>query len=110
MTDAEIIKALEICGDQTMEDGHCRNCPCQDACYGEEGIHALEKAALDLIKRQQERIERQKDNLDAVLKERATLDVDKIVEQLKEKSYGFKDLEYIDLDTAVDIVKGVQNE
>lgn len=57
MTDAEIIKALEICGDETIEDGHCGKCPCRDACYGEEGLHALEKASLALIKRQQAKIE-----------------------------------------------------
>ena len=57
MTDNEIIKALEICSDETIEDGHCKSCPCKDACYGEEGIHALEKAALDLIQRQQAEID-----------------------------------------------------
>lgn len=106
MTDNEIIKALEICLDETIEDGHCKSCPCKDACYGEEGIHALEKAALDLIKRQQERI-------------------DRIVEQLenaKEKCsqahnaaiFTCTRFEYkgatSGLAHAIAIVKGVQNE
>ena len=46
---------------------------------------------------------------DAVLKERAALDVDRVVEELKEKSYGFEGFEYIDLDTAIAIVQGVRN-
>lgn len=58
MKDEEIIKALELCSDTTIEDGHCKICPLKDACYGEEGLHALEKAALDLIQRQQKEIER----------------------------------------------------
>ena len=32
--------------------------------------------------------------------------MDRIVEQLEEQSYGFEGLEYIDLNTAIEIVKG----
>lgn len=33
-------------------------------------------------------------------------DIGKVVEQLEEASYGFEGLEYIDLDQAIEIVKG----
>lgn len=116
MTDNEIMKALEICSDETIEDGHCKSCPCKDACYGEEGIHALEKAALDLIQRQQKKIESKingnfslsviKSAKDEAVKEFAY----KVVEQLERLPnvnsdyWNFSDL--IDRDDALEIVKG----
>ena len=57
MKDIEIMKALELCSREDNGGAVCPNCPAREECYGEIGIHALEKAALDLIKRQQEYIE-----------------------------------------------------
>ena len=87
MTDNEIIKVLECCKDI----GGCFVCPL----YTTDGNRCTETvivAALDLIQRQQKRIERLKDNLDAVLSERADHSeaieefADRVVEQLKESS------------------------
>lgn len=84
MTDNEIIKALECL---TGEPKLCKDCPynnterypfCREGCA---------KDALDLIQRQQERIKRLKDNLDAVLKEKAghTEAVKEFAKRLKEE-------------------------
>lgn len=64
MTDNEIIKVLEFCPEHNCDV----ECPLFDTPYC---VNVLMKNALDLIQRQQERIERLKDNLDAVLAERA---------------------------------------
>ena len=55
MSDNEIIKALECC---SIDDhiGVCTDCPFTDIC--DEDTQALQKYALDLIKRQQAEIER----------------------------------------------------
>ena len=83
MTDNEIIKALEICADDKK--------PCDGCVFHEDDFCGtdLEKAALDLIKRQQERIERLKDNLDAVLAERADHSeaIKEFAERLNEKAF-----------------------
>lgn len=67
MTDTEIIKALEWCSDDSSD--YC--CELGRGCTDGSCMNELMKAALDLIQRQQERIDRLKDNLDAVLAERA---------------------------------------
>ena len=104
MTDNEIIKALECC-----RKGKCREC-CMDEEYLSinECTAELAKVALDLIQRQQERIERLKDNLDAVLKERAALDVDRVIEELKkqEQWYNTPDIK-MGIRIAISTVKGV---
>lgn len=50
------------------------------------------------------------DTLDSVLQHiddiPTAYDIDKVVEHLKNASYGFEGLEYIDLDHAIEIVKG----
>lgn len=111
MTDNEIIKALECCAAVK-----CYECPLRLYRFGSRCVTKLAKEALELIQRQQERIERLKDNLDAVLSERATLDVDRVVEQLEKAAFSVpdenddEDLWVIDLYKAIEIVKGVQNE
>ena len=127
MTDNEIIKGLECCND----GWNCESCAFDDEDESmSECTSKLAKAALDLIKRQQERIERLKDNLDAVLKEKAdhTEAIEKfanrIVEQLEKlrQEYPYKVVGEYDTystyneawsycsDRAIAIVKGVQNE
>ena len=121
MTDKEIIKSLEEC----IASEGCYECIefTNPYCMNNVMEHAL-----GLIKQQQKRIERLKDNLDAVLKERADHTeaveefADKIVEQLEaeiESSDKFI-REYDDsevqkawnkgLRKALELVKGVQNE
>lgn len=118
MTDNEIIKALECC-----RKGKCREC-CMDEEYLSinECTAELAKEALDLIQRQQERIERQKGNLDAVLKEREDYTeaikefADRIVEQLESERRFYNSASEHDqlirqgVSIAFEIVKGVQNE
>lgn len=117
MTDNEIVKALEHCWIKDEGCGSKEDCPY----YGlEKCIQNSVEDGIDLIQRQQERIERLKDNLDAVLSERADHTeaiedfVDKVVEQLERLPnvnsdyWNFADL--IDRDDALEIVKGVQNE
>ena len=119
MTDNEIIKALECCTNDDNEP-NCKECTKRPHIYC---ICELLEDAYGLNQRQQERIERLKDNLDAVLKERTDHTeaiekfAEKIVEQLEEeRNKGFFDDKYgiyrcsIDLVKAISIVKGVQNE
>lgn len=123
MTDADIIKALELCGSKDRGQAVCPNCPAQDKCYGDEGLHALERAALDLINRQQAEIERLKKHnlLCAQLhyndgREDLTK---KIVEQLKEAAikenvpayiWDVQADYYLPLSKAIEIVEGGANE
>ena len=114
MTDAEIIKALEYCPEHNCDV----ECPLFDTPYC---VNVLMKTSLDLIQRQKERIERLKDNLDAVLKERtdhteAIKDfADRVVGQLKESSktyceeYGQRE-NTLYLWDAIDIVKEMVGE
>lgn len=123
MTDNEIIKALECC----KKSADCKKCPLSEySLMAVECMGKLIAESNDLIQRQQERIERLKDNLDVVLKERADHSeaieefADRIVEQLEEASYDSMHLDMsrpmtetwqiVDLDDAIAIVKGVQNE
>ena len=114
MTDNEIIKALEFCKNISCN----RDCPLFSKFNCKE---KLSQNAFDLIQRQQKRIDRLKDNLDAVLKERADHTeaieefADKIVEQLEEASCYIEDGDghaghVVFTDKAIAIVKGVQNE
>ena len=82
MTDNEIIKVLEFCPEHNCDV----ECPLFNTPYC---VNVLMQNALDLIKRQHERIERLKDNLDAVLKERAdhTEAVREFAERLNEKAF-----------------------
>ena len=52
MTDNEIIKALELCGNRTIHS--CKSCPCNG---GVECNEKLNGGALDLINRQKAEIE-----------------------------------------------------
>ena len=116
MTDNEIIKALGKLYDEAHK-GYMANLEHngpRDTSH-EEYIDLM-SATLELIQRQQERIERLKDNLDAVLKERtdhteAIKDfADRVVGQLKESSktyceeYGQRE-NTLYLWDAIDIVK-----
>lgn len=48
--------------------------------------------------------------LEAIIDNQPTAyNIDAVVEQLEEESYGFEGLEYIDLDKAIEIVKGENN-
>lgn len=118
MTDNEIIKALEKLYDEAHKGyvTHLEHNGPRDTSH-EEYIDLM-SATLYLIRRQQERIERLKDNLDAVLKERADHTeaieefADRIVEQLEEekKDSNTDVYAYGAYKKAIAIVKGVQNE
>ena len=122
MTDNEIIKALKKLYDEAHK-GYMANLEHngpKDTSH-EEYIDLM-SATLDLIQRQQERIERLKDNLDAVLKERADHTeaiekfAEKIVEQLESERRFYNSASEHDqlirqgVSIAFEIVKGVQNE
>ena len=87
MTDRAIIKALEYCSTK----GNCYKCYYQEWYTTRKCREHLAKEALDLIQRQQERIERLKDNLDAVLAERAdhTEAINEFADRLKENLTGW---------------------
>ena len=109
MTDNEIIKAFEYCP-QTRA---CTHAECPLFGSGEtvaECAAELNEKVRDLIQRQQERIERLKDNLDAVLKERTDLDVDRVVERLSNNYrivHSDEDLEWNRAITkAIEVVRG----
>lgn len=119
MTDKHLIETMKICCAGAC-DWSCN----YDFDKHPECMESLLQDALELIQRQQERIERLKDNLDAVLKERADHTeaieefVDKVVDQLEEQtayvgcSFAPKEkmTKIIKTDKAIAIVKGVQNE
>lgn len=56
MTDAEVLKAVECCMDIDKIKG-CKELGCPLAKHCKKDIYALEKASLDLIKRQKKEIE-----------------------------------------------------
>lgn len=119
MTDNEIIKAFECCTSYKYA-GDCKDCPLKGynktKRSGMACMNLLDKEVKALIQRQQERIERLKDNLDAVLKERSAFDVDKIVERLKIRAYETADwmcggtMKAVELTDAIEIVMGVNND
>lgn len=57
MTDEQVIKALECCGNIIVSS--CKDCPFHEK-YNANCVRELTKEALDLIKRQQAEIERYK--------------------------------------------------
>ena len=61
MTDSEIVKALECCGDTSL--GHCENCPLNDD-MGFVCIIDKSQEALDLINRQKAEIKRLKSKVE----------------------------------------------
>ena len=98
MNDQEIMKALEVCG----SDGPCNECPFdvlnEPGCYNK-----VQKAALDIIQRQQDTIEE--------LKESKHWIIDRLTAEAWEyESFGYEGCKVIDLPDAINIVKGVQNE
>lgn len=113
MTDKHLIETMKICCAGACDYWSCN----YDFDKHPECMESLLQDALELIQRQQERIERLKDNLDAVLSERATLDVDRVVAELEAEKYkGMEGLEPIKvafnfgINKALDLLKGVQNE
>ena len=66
LTDNEIIKALEICLNET---DICNECPYEfDDCLNEDGTSRLMQNALDLINRQKTEIERLQDEIGSLNK------------------------------------------
>lgn len=113
MTDNEIIKGLEHCG----IEANCKGCPYHDISFCQDEV---DKDALDLIKRQQTKIEKleyirekQAERIVA-LKMAKKSNMDRIVEQLEKESYDSMHLDMsrpmtetwqiIDLDKAIEIV------
>ena len=103
MTDKEIIKALECCKDI----GGCFVCPL----YTTDGNRCTETvivAALDLIQRQQERMDRIVEQLEEELRlseeEKRRCVAENAMQFDSAKGY------YNGIDNALAIVKGVQNE
>lgn len=72
MTDAEIIKALECCC-FTDDENNCCTCPLSDN-SGKLCVGVLVKNALDLINRQQAKIERLKEDRKRLKKVQMQLD------------------------------------
>ena len=90
MTEEQIIKALECCMDR--ENKNCREADCPFYKFCLEDLDALQKASLDLIKRQKEEIERLKQQRDSELVMCIANDKNKIKsEAIKELAERVKD-------------------
>ena len=53
LTDAEIVKALEVC----INEDYCKNCPLDSKTFSDGCINYLRQQTFDLIKRQKAEIE-----------------------------------------------------
>ena len=82
MTDNDIIKALECCSAGAESD--CKDCPFGNLGLCNQDLYALEKHALDLIKRQQTEIDYWKRQVFDGCMERGRIDIEARAKAIKE--------------------------